>query len=85
MNVLRMTRKRGKIIGEKLSDVLINGSLEIYKMCHDIAILSVLNLNLCFVYLQMFSGFCDQFSNDLFVMNFLFEKKKYPVAGSMSL
>ena len=46
MNVLRMTRKREKIIGEKLSDVLINGSLEEYKMCHDLGVPSVLNLNL---------------------------------------
>ena len=44
-------------------------------MYHNIAKLSVLNLNLCFVCLQPFSGFCDQFSDDLYVMNVLFEKK----------
>ena len=80
MNVLRMTRKREKIIGEKLSDVIINGSLEEYKMCHDLGVPSVLNLKFCFVCLQLFSGCCDQ----SFHVFFDWEKKS-PAAGSMCM
>ena len=49
-------------------------------MCHDLGVPSVLNLNFCFVCLQLFSGCCDQ----SFHVFFDWEKKS-PAAGSMSL